>query len=719
MNEDGQLRYRVFGMDCAEEVAALKRELTPIVGDQERLGFDLIQGKLTVRVADSAISSEAVEAGIRRAGLRSEVWNDDVAATAVEPGRSPRALLVGVSGASVVIGFAIQTLAQESIATAAARAAYAAAILAGVWLVIPKAWNAARRFRPDMNLLMVIAVLGAIAIGEWLEGATVAFLFALSNLLESWSIGRARRAIASLLDLAPPLVSVRQANGAETQLPPEQVQLGTVFLVRPGERIPLDGRIISGASGVNQAPITGESRPIDKYPGDTVFAGSINGDGALRVESTSAANQTMLAGIIRLVEEAQSRRANAEQWVERFARLYTPGVLIVSFGAFLIPPLVFGTAWMTAIYNALVLLVIACPCALVISTPVSIVAGLTAAANRGVLIKGGVFLEIPAKLSAIAFDKTGTLTLGKPSVDAAVPLSGHSEAELLERAAAMEANSDHPLARAIVAYADGKGIRPAAAEDLKTIQGKGAAATFAGQPYWIGSHKYLEERGQETPAIHDQLTELSSSGRSVVVVGNDRHVCGFLTLADTVRPQAKDALARLRAVGIVHLVLLTGDNKPTAEALAAQVGIDEIHAELLPQAKVAQVERLVEKYKSVAMVGDGINDAPALATATLGISMGAAGSDAAIETADIALLGDDLNQLPWLVKHSRRSLAIIRQNIVFSLAVKGVFVALTLFGLSSLWSAIAADTGASLLVVCNGLRLLHDSPLLGRFRWWR
>jgi len=710
-------------MDCAEEVTALKRELVPLVRDEQRLGFDVLRGKLTVRSGEPEVSPEQLLAGVSRAGLRAEPWVDGAPGDAARSERADRlrSALVVASGLATLSGVAVHFSLSGSLAAAlglgeaahaapsiAARVCYGLAILAGIWLVLPKAWSSARHLRPDMNLLMVIAACGAVAIGQWLEGATVAFLFALSILLEAWSIGRARRAIKELLDLTPPEVRVRGANGSEALVLPDQVAVGSLFLVRPGERIPLDGRVTAGASHVNQAPITGESMPVSKAAGDAVFAGTINGDGALEAESTAAAKDTTLARIIRLVEEAQSGRAVSEQWVERFARIYTPAILALAVLALFLPPLLFGMPWARSTYNALALLVIACPCALVISTPVSIVAGLTTAAKRGVLIKGGVYLEIPAALSAIAFDKTGTLTRGEPEVVAVTPLSGHDEPELLQRAAALEASSDHPLAKAVVEYAQKKGVRPEPAQDLQTLQGRGVTATFAGRPYWIGSHKYLEERGQETPEVHQTLERLSAEGRSVVVVGNNEHVCGFLVLADAVRPEAKPTLAELRALGIQHLVLLTGDNRPTGQSLAAQVGIDEVHAELLPQDKVAQITRLVERYGPVAMIGDGINDAPALAQSSLGIAMGAAGSDAAIETADIALLADDLTQLPWLIRHSRRTLSIIRQNIGFALAIKAIFVGLTLLGHSSLWAAIAADTGASLLVVFNGLRLLRD-----------
>ena len=432
------------------------------------------------------------------------------------------------------------------------------------------------------------------------------------------------------------------------------------------------------------------------------------------IRSTKPAGETTLANIIRLVGEAHSRKAPSEQWVEKFARIYTPAVMATALAVLLVPPLLFGGSWEYWFFNALVLLVIACPCALVISTPVSIVASLTAAARQGVLVKGGVFIEAPARLRAIAFDKTGTLTQGRPSVVEVVPLNGHDESELMERALALESQSEHPLAHAIVEYATQKGIKASPADDFQVIQGKGAVGHFNGRLFWLGSHRYVKERGQETPAIHERLEQMSETGRSVVVVGNEEHVCGLIALADAIRPTTRDTLNRLREAGIKHLIMLTGDNAPTAQAIAEQVGLTDFRAELLPEDKIAAVEALVSEYGSVAMVGDGVNDAPALARASVGIAMGAAGTDAAIETADIALMTDDLSRLPWLVYHSRRTLAIIRQNISFSLAIKAIFVGLTFFGMASLWAAIAADMGASLLVIFNGLRLLHPSNVSTR-----
>jgi Cd2+/Zn2+-exporting ATPase len=480
------------------------------------------------------------------------------------------------------------------------------------------------------------------------------------------------------------------------------------FIVRPGQRIPLDGKIRSGTSEINQAPLTGESVPVPKTVGDDVYAGTVNGDATLEVESTKAADQTAVANIIRLVGEAKAKRAPSEQWVDSFSRYYTPLVMGAALAVYVVGGGVAGdfSGWL---YRALVLLVIACPCALVISTPVSIVAALAGATRRGILIKGGPYVEAPARLRAIAFDKTGTLTVGRPAVLQVVPFQDHDERALLERAAALEARSTHPLAVAVTKYAEQQGITVRPAEKLQVIAGKGATGDYDGRSFWIGSHRYLEERKQETDDVHQQITRLSEAGHSVVVVGNDQHVCGFLVLADAVRPTAIATIKSLRDAGIEHLIMLSGDNQATAERIAKEVGIDEVRAELLPSDKVAAIDDLVKRYGSVAMVGDGINDAPALAKATIGIAMGGIGSDAAIETADIALMGDDIGQLPWLIGHSRRALSIIKQNISFSLAVKAVFVALTIWGHASLWAAIAADTGASLLVIINGLRLIRAS----------
>ncbi|MFN7941208.1 MAG: heavy metal translocating P-type ATPase [Thermoanaerobaculia bacterium] len=696
--------FRVAGMDCAEEIATLRREVGPVVGGQERLGFDLLRGRMTIAADARSVPDAAIRAAVERAGLVATPWREEGDDGAVDRLRRRRLVTTVLSGGFTTLGFLLHLLPGGG--PLAARSAYAAAALAGLVTVAPRAWLALRRLRPDMNLLMTLAVAGAAAIGDWFEAASVAFLFALSLALEAWSVGRARRAIARLLDLAPPTAR-RLTPAGEREVHPAEIAVGERIAVRPGERLPLDGRIVSGRSTVDQAPITGESRPVDRQPGDEVFAGSINGPGALEIETTAPAEATMLARILRRVEEAQARRSPSERWVDRFAAIYTPCVFAVAAAVALVPPLLAGSGWSAWGYRALVLLVIGCPCALVVSTPVAIVAALAAAARHGVLVKGGAFLEAPAGIRAIAFDKTGTLTHGKPRVVEVVPLAGLSERELLERLAALEARSGHPLALAIRDHCAARGISAAPAESFRALEGRGAEGLVGGRLFWVGSHRHLEERRQETPEVHQRLEAMSRAGQSAVAIGDDHRVCGLVALADTVRDNAAATLAELGRLGIETTLMLTGDNRGTAEAIARQAGVAEVRAELLPDGKLAAIEELVARYSRVAMVGDGINDAPALARASLGIAMGGAGSDAAIETADVALLSDDLSRIPWLIRHSRRTLAVIRRNIAFALAVKAVFVALTFLGAASLWGAIAADMGAALLVVAHSLRLLR------------
>jgi Cd2+/Zn2+-exporting ATPase len=718
--------FRIQGMDCADEVAILRREIGPLVGGGDNLAFDLLNSRMTLLASAPPVSTESIREAVRRTGMTAIEWRpqDAKARDAGDRHRRQQVWFTSLSGAFVALGFGIHiwsaggfTEALRLLESHAGQtvprpeiAAYVAAIAFGGRFIVVKAWYAARSFRPDMNLLMTVAVLGAIVIGEWFEAATVTFLFALSLALESWSVGRARRAIAALLDLAPPVVRLIRPDGSEATVAVAEIKPGDRFIVSAGERIALDGRVVAGSSSINQAPITGESVPVEKEAGGDVFAGTINGDGTLTVEATRVAEDTTLARIIRMVEEAHSRRAPSEQWVERFARVYTPAVMMLALLVFLVPPVLFGALWHEWFYRALVLLVIACPCALVISTPVSIVAALAASARSGVLVKGGAYIELPARLKAIAMDKTGTLTRGEPEVVRVMAFNRHNEAELLARAAALESRSTHPLARAVLRHAKEKGVHIVPAEDVQVLKGKGLTGRFDGDMYWLGSHRYVVERGKDEPNIARAAEDLEHDGKTVIVVGNERHVCGLIAVADTIRPEARDIVAQLHAAGIARVVMLTGDNRITAEAVAREAGIDEVHAELLPEDKLAKIDEMVKHYGLVGMVGDGVNDAPALARANLGIAMGAIGSDAAIETADVALMADDISKLPWLVRHSKRTLAVIRQNIGFSLGVKVVFVVLTFAGIASLWGAIAADMGASLLVVLNGLRLLNRGP---------
>ncbi|MFK7930834.1 MAG: heavy metal translocating P-type ATPase [Myxococcota bacterium] len=711
----GGVAFRIHGMDCAEEVAILKRALADLVPEQS-LTFDVLTGRMTARLP---VAEQAVIDAVSATGMRAEPWQA-VRAESHSRGLKRRDWLVVISIVATIAGFvthaalggATAAIGSEGAGLAhsvpwSVRAIYLVAVATGLWIVLPKAWYSVRSLRPDMNLLMTVAVAGAIGIGEWFEAATVSALFALSLALEAWSVGRARRAVEALMKLAPDTVRIRGEDGEDRHVDPASVAVGTTFFVLPGDRVGLDGRVEKGRTEIDQAPITGESVPVDKEPGDPVFAGTINGSGAIEVISTQTAGETTLARIVRQVGDSQANRAESERFVERFARIYTPAIFALAIAVALVPPLLFGGAWSDWTYRALVLLVIGCPCALVISTPVAIVASLAASARHGVLLKGGRVAELPAQIVVVALDKTGTLTHGRPKVVEVVPLAEHDERALLGRAAALERMSTHPIATAILRWAKELGVDALPASDVVAVHGKGVQGRIEGRTFWLGSHRWLEERRQELPEHHDRLEAMSSAGRSVVVVGNDDHVCGFIGVADEVRQESRDSLGSLRAAGIRRIVMLTGDNRATAEAVGKEVGVDEVLAELLPEDKVAAVERLEREFGPVAMIGDGVNDAPALARATLGVAMGAAGTDVAIETADIALMSDDLSKLGWLVEHSRATMSVIRANTVLALGIKAVFVVLTFAGVASLWGAVAADMGASLLVVANALRLLR------------
>jgi Cd2+/Zn2+-exporting ATPase len=716
---DTYTQYRVRGMDCADEIAALRKAFQGEVAADD-LRFDLLDGIMEVpaNVPETVVLERVSAAGMQATpaggpgGQERSWW-----------GRHGFDVLMASSGIAVVTAFLLHgfldgfsaAIGSEGMAVAEhsvpifVTALYLVAVSAGLVRVIPKALLAAKNLRPDMNLLMTIAVGGAIALGEWFEAGTVSFLFALSLSLESWSVGKARRAVEKLLSLTPP--TIRLKSGDETiEVAPDTVELGTTFVVQPGERFALDGVVIAGSSDVDQAPITGESERVAKAVGDEVFAGTINGNGALEVRSTRLASDTTLAHVIAMVGEARKDRSDSERWVERFARIYTPVVFALAGLVALLPPLLLGQSFEPWIYRALVLLVIGCPCALVIATPVAIVAGLASAARQGVLVKGGQYLEIPASIRVVALDKTGTLTEGKPRVVSVEPINDHTSQGLLAIAAAVESKSEHPIARAIVQHAQEQGVELPPCSEVQIVPGKGTTGRVKGTMYWLGSHRWLEERNQETAEVHAALEERSDAGRSVVVVGTDEHVCGFVTLADGLRADSKAAVAALRSVGIKRIAMLTGDNAGTAKAIAKEVGIDDVRAELLPADKVSAVEALQNDHGPVAMIGDGVNDAPALARSSLGIAMGFMGTDVAVETADVALMTDDLAKLAWLIGHSKRTLAIIRQNTLFALGIKAVFVVLTFAGFASLWAAIAADMGASLLVVANALRLLRVDP---------
>ncbi len=580
--------------------------------------------------------------------------------------------------------------------------------------MFPAAFMALKAWRLDMNVLMMVAVLGAWLIGEGAEAASVVFLFALAELLESWSVGRARNAISSLLKLTPETALVRSATQQQTEVPVSEVPVGATISVLSGARIPLDGQVVEGHSTVNQAPITGESVPVDKQPGDAVYAGTINGQGSLLVSVTKTADNSTLSRMVQLVESAEENKAPTQRFVDRFARVYTPAVFVVALLLALIPTLLLGHPWMDWIYRALALLVIACPCALVIATPVTIISGLTALARRGVLVKGGAYLEETGRMQALAVDKTGTVTQGKPQVTGVYPITAKSENEVLTHAAAIDAHSDHPLARAVCQEAQNRRLAPLSSSEYQAIVGKGATAEIAGKLHFVGNHQMAHDMKACDAEVEKALQKIEERGESVAIVGTVADsqapgtVLGLISLGDPIRAEIHEALTQLRKAGVSPVVMLSGDNQRTVTAIAQSAGITEAHGSLLPEQKIEHLRRLLQKHKYVGMIGDGVNDAPALALASVGIAMGAIGSDTAIETADVALMRDDLNGVAQAVVMGRRTLNIIRFNVFFALAVKAVFLVLAFTGYTSLWLAILADTGATLLVIANALRLLRN-----------
>ena len=582
-----------------------------------------------------------------------------------------------------------------------------AAVLACGLTTYKKGWIALRNGNLNINALMSIAVTGALALGQWPEAAMVMVLFTIAELIEVKSIDRARNAIAGLLSLAPDTATVQQLDGSWQSVNADAIQVDQIVRVKPGERIALDGKIVSGRSTVNQAPITGESLPVDKAEGDAVFAGTINAAGSFEYKVTAAANNTTLARIIRAVEETQGAKAPTQRFVDQFARVYTPIVFAIAVLVATVPPLLFDGKWFDWVYRALVLLVIACPCALVISTPVTIVSGLAAAARRGILIKGGVYLEQGRTLKWLALDKTGTITHGKPVQTDFKALAQMPVDQCRRIAAALAGRSDHPVSQAIAQAAASDGIIAPTVESFQALLGRGVSGVVDGTDYKLGNHRLVEELGRCSSALETQLNSLEREGKTVVMLVDTTQVLALFAVADTVKDSSRAAIAELHSLG-VKTVMLTGDNEHTAKAIAQLVGIDESRGNQLPEDKRAVIETFA-KDGIVGMVGDGINDAPALARADIGFAMGAIGTDTAIETADVALMDDDLRKIAAFVQLSRSTHSILIQNIAAALGIKAVFLVLTIIGLSSMWMAVFADVGASLLVVGNGLRLLRTA----------
>ncbi|MGC8838215.1 MAG: heavy metal translocating P-type ATPase [Anaerolineae bacterium] len=719
-------RYRhaefpLEGMDCADCALKLEQGVGRLEGvlwtavhvpsgtlrvgyDPERVAPEDVARRveaLGYRVASGFAEANGEGSPFRR-GL---AWARRRAREAAIVGAAALALL-GFSGevASSLLGWGVLPPWWQSVFFGAA------AVLAGMPLAVRGVrvlWLAQSL---SIDLLMTVAVLGAVAIGEWAEGAVVVLLFHLGEFLEAYTAERARQAIRSLMALVPERARRLRPDGGEEEVPVGQVDVGDRVLVRPGERIPVDGVVVEGASSVDQSPVTGESMPVDRGPGAEVYAGSVNGEGVLVVRVARPARESTVSRMVRLVEEAQAQKARSQRFVDRFARWYTPAVVLLAALLAVGPTLAGWGSFSLWVYRALVLLVIACPCALVLATPVAVAAAIASAGRHGILVKGGVHLEDTARLRAIAFDKTGTLTYGRPEVSLVMPVPGETAEEVLRLAAAVESRSGHPLAQAVVAEAEARGVPVVPADEVRAVVGRGVAGAVDGHQVAVGSHPFFCQAVPHGDEVCRLAEEMEGKGHTAILVARDGQVVGLVGLRDALRPESAEAVGMLGDLGVRPRVMLTGDNEAVAQVVAGEVGLDAFHANLLPEEKLEAVARLVEAHGVVAMVGDGVNDAPALARATVGIAMGAASTDQALETADVALMGDDLRLVPHLVRLSRWMMGIVRENVAAALLVKALFLALALAGRTTLWMAVFADTGVALLVVLNAMRLLRWRP---------
>lgn len=698
-----EVTYNVKGMDCADEVAAIKKALQ--LPSIFKLDVNLMNESVTI-FHDSNLSNSEIVKRIESTGVRIVEFKEQ----SFLQGHKKQILLISVSGCFLVVGFSLEWL--ELLSLNYLLAIFIISMVFSGSLVFPKALRALKTFSLDMNVLMSVAVVGAFFIKEYSEAATVVFLFAFAELLEALSVSKARKAIREVLKITPKMAMIISSDGTMLSKDVNSILPGEIVLVRPGESVPLDGLIIEGESNFNQAALTGESNPVHKKIGDKVLAGTLNELGAVKVKTESAFKDSKVSKIISLIENAQNQKAPSQRFVDKFAKIYTPSVMILALVVAFVIPLLFNLSFDVWVYRALVLLVIGCPCALVIATPVSVVSGLTSLARRGVLVKGGVFLEMLGQIKALALDKTGTITVGKPKVLGVKTFSTLNENEILKVAASLESMTTHPLAAAVIAYASEKGIRPVSVKNYLHVNGRGGEGVVEEHPYFVGNHAFAHELGVCTPELEHYLASIEVEGLSVIVVGHKIHddcagdILAVFTVGDSLREGMENTIKDLHKSGVQKVVLISGDNQKTVNAISKKIGIDYAKGDLLPDDKVNEIKALVKEFKYVGMVGDGVNDAPALAHASVGIAMGIAGTDVAIETADIALMKDDISELPKAIAHGRRVLNVIRFNIAFAIGLKVVFFALAMMGYSSLWLAVAADMGASLFVTFNALRLL-------------
>lgn len=699
-------------MDCSVEESEIRQVLEPISGIRS-LGFQLGARTLRIEAADEAYPLAL--AAIRKAGFDPKPVVSTPTGQPVGNEESGHDHDHGFSGgisrmvAALVLAIGAEALSFFAPETTAWKLAGMVVAALAIWLAgidtYKKGMGALLRGKLNINALMAVAVTGAFLIGQWPEAAMVMALYAIAELIEAKAVDRARNAIQGLLNMAPEEALVLAADGSWSLTPVASVSIDATVRIKPGERVPLDGVVIKGNSAIDQSPITGESIPVDKSPGDQVFAGTINEAGELEIRVTSAASNTTLARIIHAVEQAQGKRAPTQRFVDRFAAIYTPAVFVIALAVALLTPFLLDLTWIESIYKALVLLVIACPCALVISTPVTVVSGLSAAARRGILIKGGTYLEDARLLKAVALDKTGTITEGKPKLVHWRVWGSADESATTQLAASMAARSDHPVSKAIVLGLDVKAME---VENFKALPGRGVEGFINGERLILGNHRLIHERGFCGPELEAELAIHEQQGRSLTLLADDKRVLGFFAVADTIKETSRQAIADLKALGVTA-VMLTGDNTATAKAIAGLAGIDDARGDLLPEAKLEAIKEMQRSYGATGMTGDGINDAPALAQADIGFAMGGAGTDTAMEAADVVIMNDNLLRVAETVRLSKRTHAILWQNISLALGIKSVFLILAVFGTATMWMAVFADMGASLLVVGNGLRLLRGA----------
>ncbi|VVP92520.1 Cadmium-transporting ATPase [Pseudomonas fluorescens] len=692
--------FRIEAMDCPTEQTLIQNKLSKLTGVQQ-LEFNLINRVLGVTHDLPGI--EPIVEAIKSLGMQAEPMDQGAETPTPAPRKKPWWPLA-LSGVGALLAEVIHFTGFAPNWVVAVIALVS--ILSGGLGTYKKGWIALKNRNLNINALMSIAVTGAVLIGQWPEAAMVMFLFTVAELIEAKSLDRARNAIGGLMQMTPDTATVLQADGRWLEQDVKTIGLGARVRVRPGERIGLDGEVLSGRSTIDQAPITGESLPVEKTLGDKVFAGTINQAGSLEYAVTAATDNSTLARIIHAVEQAQGARAPTQRFVDSFSKIYTPAVFILALAVAVIPPMFMGALWFDWIYRALVLLVVACPCALVISTPVTIVSGLAAAARKGILVKGGVYLEGGYKLDYLALDKTGTITHGKPVQTDYLSLDPTADESAPAIAAALAGRSDHPVSLAIAKAAVDNQTATLIVDNFEALGGRGVRGEINGQLYHLGNHRLVEDLGLCSPALEEKLFALEKQGKSVVLLLDSSGPLALFAVADTVKVSSREAILQLHDLGIKTL-MLTGDNVHTAQAIAAQVGIDEAKGDLLPGDKLQAIEALYAQGHRVGMVGDGINDAPALARSEIGFAMAAAGTDTAIETADVALMDDDLRKIPAFIRLSRQTSSILKQNIALALVIKAIFLGVTFAGVATMWMAVFADMGVSLLVVFNGLRLLR------------